>query len=226
MFDFLLPQKCIHCYSISKSSLCDSCQSELTQPTRIARYIDGVPIYSSLVYDGVIRSTIIGMKERGLRALAVYLTEILTRNLLDLHQNLKAEFIGVPIPSNKNSRRLRGFDHLSLILPKDSPKEFCEFDPRALQVIRKVKDQQQLTLKDRQKNLVNAYDFRPRLLPRSRKYVLIDDVITTGSSIRAGIAAVRAGGGEVLAATTLAHSISANSWEPALGGLRYDTSIQ
>ena len=226
MFDFLLPQKCIHCHSISKSSLCDLCQPELTQPTRIARYIDGVPIYSSLVYDGVIRSTIIGMKERGLRALAVHLTEILTRNLLDLHQNLKAEFIGVPIPSNKNSRRLRGFDHLSLILPKDSPKEFCEFDPRALQVIRKVKDQQQLTLKDRQKNLVNAYEFRPRLLPRTRKYVLIDDVITTGSSIRAGIAAVRAGGGEVLAATTLAHSISANSWEPALGGLRYDTSIQ
>ena len=208
------------------SSLCDLCQPELTQPTRIARYIDGVPIYSSLVYDGVIRSTIIGMKERGLRALAVYLTEILTRNLLDLHQNLRAEFIGVPIPSNKNSRRLRGFDHLSLILPKDSPKEFCEFDPRALQVIRKVKDQQQLTLKDRQKNLVNAYEFRPRLLPRTRKYVLIDDVITTGSSIRAGIAAVRAGGGEVLAATTLAHSISANSWDPALGGLRYDTSIQ
>ena len=208
------------------SSLCDLCQPELIQPTRIVRYIDGVPIYSSLVYDGVIRSTIVGMKERGLRALAVYLTEILTRNLLDLHQNLKAEFIGVPIPSNKNSRRLRGFDHLSLILPKDSPKEFCEFDPRALQVIRKVKDQQQLTLKDRQKNLVNAYEFRPRLLPRTRKYVLIDDVITTGSSIRAGIAAVRAGGGEVLAATTLAHSISANSWEPALGGLRYDTSIQ
>ena len=226
MFDFLLPQKCIHCHSISKSLLCDFCQSKLIRPSRLVRNIDGVPIYSSLAYEGVIRSVIIGMKERGLEALAVFLLEVLKLNLNDISRNFKVEFIGIPIPSNKHSRRLRGFDHLSLILPKDLSERICEFDPKALQVIRKVKDQQQLTLKDRQKNLVNAYEFRPRLLPRTRKYVLIDDVITTGSSIRAGIAAVRAGGGEVLAATTLAHSISANSWEPALGGLRYDTSIQ
>jgi len=226
MFDFLLPQKCIHCHSISKKLLCDFCQSKLIRPSRLVRNIDGVPIYSSLAYEGVIRSVIIGMKERGLGALAVFLLEVLTLNLHDISRNFEVEFIGIPIPSNKHSRRLRGFDHLSLILPKDLSERICEFAPKALQVIRKVKDQQQLTLKDRQKNLVNAYEFRPRLLPRTRKYVLIDDVITTGSSIRAGIAAVRAGGGEVLAATTLAHSISAKSWEPALGGLRYDTSIQ
>ena len=226
MFDFLLPQKCIHCHSSSKNLLCDFCQSELIRPPRVVRNIDGIPIYSSLAYEGVIRSAIIGMKERGLGALAVFLIEVLTLNLQDIRQNFKAEFIGIPIPSNKHSRRLRGFDHLSLIFPKDLSEEFCEFDPGALRVIRKVKDQQPLTFKDRQKNLVNAYEFRPHLLQRTRKYVLIDDVITTGSSMRAGIAAVRAGGGEVLAATTLAHSISANSWDPALGGLRYDTSIQ
>lgn len=88
-----------------------------------------------------------------------------------------------PIPSSESSIRRRGYDH-SLLLARMIDRSAQHL----LHVNRKIADQTQLTHAERHANLKGAYSAGNYFFPR---VVLIDDVITSGSSIREAIRALR-----------------------------------
>jgi|GEM_PF-446402 len=98
-----------------------------------------------------------------------------------------APYMLIPIPLSRKRFTDRGFNQSELlceaIMANDNENMF-ELIPRALKRSRNTKPQAKLKRRERLKNVKNCfYCSRPELV-RNRKIVLIDDVSTTGSTLR------------------------------------------
>ncbi len=99
--------------------------------------------------------------------------------------NAKAEFVLLPIPMTTLARSLRGFNQSELIcraiLECDIERTLL-YAPQWFEKVKETPKQSRSESKlDRMKNLENSFEADPRL---SGKYIfLIDDVVTTGSTL-------------------------------------------
>ena len=138
--------------------------------------IEGVAVHSSVLYNHSVAHILMRAKEDNDRNARKVIVDSV-RKFIPPRSTI------VPIPSSPESLRRRGFDH-SLLLAR-------AIDPRAehvLKIIRRIEDQTELSHEERYKNLHRAYVAGNYFLPR---VVLLDDVITTGSSIREALRALR-----------------------------------
>ena len=94
----------------------------------------------------------------------------------------------IPIPLSKKRFRTRGFNQCELLAmslsKKDCGKNFI-FAPNVLYKIKDTKNQ--ATIKDkleRQKNLVNCFSIKDKKFVVGKNVILLDDVTTTGSTLR------------------------------------------
>ena len=75
----------------------------------------------------------------------------------------------------------------------------------ALKLVRTVADQASLTVDQRQQNLVEAMRASPRL--SGKRVLLVDDIVTTGSTIAEAARAVAAAAAEPVAFVVLAETL-------------------
>lgn len=112
----------------------------------------------------------------------------------------------VPVPLHSSRLKNRGFNQSEWIA-----RIFISLLPdiefiNALERISKTVPQVTLPRKDRLKNLETAFSIREKIdLDRERRYVLIDDVYTTGSTVNACAKVLRKAGCKHIDFLTLAH---------------------
>lgn len=112
----------------------------------------------------------------------------------------------VPVPLHPRKRRERGFNQSHVLAERlailTSGAEVCE----ALVRVKDTESQTQFDRKRRQRNLKNAFAMREkcRLNPRLR-YILVDDVFTTGSTLNACAASLRRAGIRQIDVITFGH---------------------
>jgi len=108
----------------------------------------------------------------------------------------------VPVPLHASRRRRRGFNQADLIAHRIARRLERPFDPGLLERIRDTGTQAGLTARERRQNLVGAFHVRRSLEATRPRIALIDDVLTTGSTLEASAnALLAAGAGEVVALT-------------------------
>jgi ComF family protein len=175
---------------------------------------DGFPdTVTSSTYDPILRRLISAHKERQALALTSFLGE---RLAVSVHGLLAREpdavrtssIVLVPIPSAARTVRQRGFDATASMARLAARRLRIRYPMTvrsALTQGRRVADQAGLRAAARRENLAGA--FRLRRPISTGAVVLVDDVVTTGSSLTEAARALRAASIPVLGAATVAATV-------------------
>ena len=212
--DLLLGASCHGCGAPGWGT-CPSCRRRLAQlqpyPTTPDPCPAGFPTtVASAPYDLLLRRLIIAHKERqalGLSRLLADRVALSVHALLRLigHRSSDPVIVLVPVPSAARAVRQRGFD-ATLTLARLAGRRLRTRHPvrvvPALAQFRSVRDQAGLDARQRQRNLSGG--LRQRRTVDGALVVLIDDLVTSGSSLTEAARVIRSGGGTVLGAATVA----------------------
>ncbi|MFO7245933.1 MAG: phosphoribosyltransferase family protein [Bacillota bacterium] len=155
------------------------------------------------LYRGLLKWTVNAVKEKGQRFLLPPLAEMLARRLLA--DGVVFDLVTAP---PLDPRRLRRRGHHPALALADQLAVLCgrPFLPGALRRTRAVRAQSGLTGAQRRRNLRGAAEAVPHAARRlaGRRVLLVDDVITTGSTLDAAARALLAAGAVGVWAAVLA----------------------
>lgn len=212
--DLLLGSRCHGCGQ-PWWGICPGCRQQLASRlpffTAPVPCPDGFPVtVTSSVYDPILRRVINAHKERQALTLTSFIAE---RLALSVHVLLASEpyaaaaskIILVPIPSATRTVRRRGFDattSMARLAARRLRVRYPTAVRSALTQARRVADQAGLRAAARQENLAGAYRLRRPIATGAA--VLVDDLVTTGSSLTEAARVLRAARIPVLGAATVA----------------------
>ncbi len=168
---------------------------------------DGLSCTSLLVYKdksvgACIREAKFHGDARAFSLLSCILSDYLT-SFIGEDKALLGDIIFVPIPLSKRRIRERGFNQVTRLL-KEVKKEIPSLMiSECVKRVRDTKPQTSLIQKERVENLRGA--FVAETLSPLPHYILVDDVTTTGTTLKEGAAALRAAGAKNISCLTLAH---------------------
>lgn len=216
--DLLLGSSCHGCGEPGWG-LCARCRTDLAARTpRLVPPAVGtgsvLPTVASSPYDPLVSHLVSAHKERGALGLAPVLAGrlALSVRVLLLATAWSDPVLLVPVPSAASAVRRRGYDATATLARlaagrlRGRPPHVRSV--RLLAQRRGVRDQAGLTARERSANLAGALRLR-RLVLRApgedgSVVVLVDDVVTTGSSLAESARALQAAGVVVLGAATVA----------------------
>ena len=127
------------------------------------------------------------LKYGGMKQLGVYLGELLgneLKNYLEENDLEDFEFI-IPVPLFKTKLRERGFNQSDFICKGINEKLKIKFIPDLIRRIRHTSTQTKLNRDERIKNMKNAFELNGKYKEEisGKKLILVDDVVTTGSTV-------------------------------------------
>ena len=175
--------------------LCAACADALAHEQLVsAALTDDLVVWGAASYAGMSRQVIVAYKEHRAWGLRRPLGQVLA---LAVAASLEtsAHLLLVPMPSQTATVRERGLD-TTLALAQTAAKTLraagvpTKVDA-CLRHTRRVRDQSELSMTDRTTNLLGALVAQPR---GEGVRVLVDDLATTGSSLREAARALRVAG--------------------------------
>ena len=183
---------CLNCHTpwLDKGRRVKCCESPLT-------------LYSYGHYESPLREMILDLKFHGMTSLA----DILIERLLVVHPELKKaleDAILVPIPLHTSHERVRGYNQAALLA--DCLANFCNASVNEDIIWRSEKRHQQakLTLEKRATNVAGAFTLAEVHADQGGKLIIVDDVVTSGATVREVARTLRAGGWNVSAVVSVA----------------------
>lgn len=179
-----------YCYFCGKIEeiICHECVISNLELAKI-HYIQNVPILTMTTKDKTFSKLITSYKDEGVSNLVQPFSRMLSVGLkfFSKHQQVKV----VNIPSTVKAVQKRGFDPISLMTETAclmAGKRFI-YEKRLLVNRRERKDQASLNFQQRKLNTENAFLAN---FTEIKPVIIVDDLITTGTSISQSIFALRA----------------------------------
>jgi len=179
---------------------------------RVVLLADGVPVAAADAYTGATAEAIRAWKLGGRRGLLPALADHLAEAIAHLLAP-PGQVTLIPVPVRRASRRRRGEDLIArLALAAARQLEGCEV-AQPLRWHREVAEQVGSSPLQRRRNLFGAMAAQPT----SGALVVIDDVLTTGATMREAVRALRAAGSPSIAGAVLAATQGGRSGEHTAG---------
>jgi len=202
----LLPTQCGGC-GAPDHAVCGVCRAALAASPAAAALPGAVAdhaVWAALEYDGVVPRLLSALKEHGrtdvARALAEPLGAAVRCAIAELPPGVgSGEIALLPVPPSRRALRARGYDPLRLLLRRARPS--VPVLP-GLHVVGRPRDQAALSAVEREENLRGVLRGDGSLT--GRRVLIVDDVLTTGATLREGTRAATAAGGVVLGGIVLA----------------------
>ena len=210
VLDFIFPPSCAGC-GTTGSLICVNCQKQFVwikepiceicgQPTlksgrclpctKVPPAID--QIRAPILYTEAVTRIIHNFKYYDQFALAKPLANLMSAAIPQFNSNLFAELI-VPIPLHKKREKQRGFNQAGLLAKELGRTSNMAISYDALHRVKETSSQAKLTRKERISNMTDAFDVAGELV-QGKHILLVDDVCTTGATLFAAAAQLKAAG--------------------------------
>lgn len=197
---------CIRLLPIPQTPQCPHCSQRLPfgilpkqcrEDLRIDRLFIGGPYANPLL-----RASIDALKYDAIRDIAAPLGRILVQVIRNASSSLANSPLLLPVPLHQTRLRTRGFNQSALIARAISQETQIALSEKLVVRMRSTEQQAKLPRAQRQQNMQNVFRAIPSSDLRNRTIILVDDVITTGATMRDAARALRrAGAHEIWAAT-------------------------
>ena len=204
---YLFPPKCVFCRRVlEKDGVCEKCRDTL--PYKLPQeskenimFVDGA--WSYFHYRGDVRNAIIRYKFAGLSKYSVDFSEYV-EECINLNLDGKYDIISW-VPLSKKRKRSRGYDQAQLLA-----QEVClRIGTEPVRTLVKCRDSapqsRQTDAAGRRANILGAYELAS-VDVTGKSIVLIDDVLTTGSTVSECARVLKTYGAEKVYVVTIASS--------------------
>jgi len=200
ILDLVLPVACVGC-GASRSAFCAGCVQTCAHPLTLRVPL---PVVAYGWYAGVLRTALIRYKERGQRDLAEPLAQLLETALVRAFERAPpAGIVLVPVPSARSVARQRGGNHV-LRLAKKAGRALDLPVHALLSLQWAVRDSAGLGATQRGTNLAGAMAARHCPGGGRPSAVIVDDIVTTGTTVREAARALTEAGWHVSGAAVVA----------------------
>ena len=207
VLDLLFPPRCAFCGKLMDASgdgVCDSCKASLPfiEDDKVLRKVGGFPCAVAFYYEepvsGGVRALKFGRKSWRAKVFGRYVAQVAAGHL-------SGQFDAVTyVPVSRKRSYERGFDQARLLAQAAAKA----WGVKAEKTARKVRNNRaQSSLEDpnaRRENVKGVYAVPHPEQVRGRRFLLIDDVATTGSTLSACAGALMAAGAASVVCAALA----------------------
>jgi ComF family protein len=166
---------CLRCGLPLKGTDAETCAVCLSKPPRLDR------IRAAVGYDDISRSIALRLKYGRKTALA----RTMSRYMGPLIGNLPPDALLVPVPLHRRRLWSRGFNQSAIVARELSRRTGVSVAVDALKRIRPTPPLKGLNTRQRRRTVAGAFRARAGMELRGRTVVLVDDVLTTGSTANA-----------------------------------------
>ena len=196
----VFPIKCAVCDCIDTKYICENCTSKFQvlgdQICRICgapsltdkcrNCINDPPSFTSAravaVFENELRTAIHAMKYYGIQPVAKELSEMMINFALAHPAFFSKVDLIIPVPIHIRRERLRGFNQAVLLAEPLSRALSIHMDKKALVRNKSRRPQVDLTREQRIANVQGVFTVRYPEVVRGKNIMLVDDVLTTGST--------------------------------------------
>lgn len=212
LLSLFLKSNCPLCTRPAADEFCEYCHRQLlrSQLQNPSTFWQGeLPLFAWGAYGGILKQAIAALKYENQPQLARPFGHWLGEAWLKFPATTGIKkFTVIPIPLHPKKFQQRGFNQAELI-----SRSFCEFthykhQPLGLERIRDTKAQFGLSGQEREQNLADAFKIGKSLSqhPPTSPVLLVDDIYTTGATVRAAVQTLRKHGIEVYGLVALCAS--------------------
>lgn len=170
--DLFMPYTCRGCGRLGEI-LCECCKKYNTRAEIVEEWV-----YAVGKREGALMRVVEDYKYKSIRRTARVLAEMMDEALPEIEE----EVVIVPLPTIRKHIRERGFDHTLLLAKKLAKIRKCDYNSLLVRANKTV--QVGSDSKTRLEQAKSAYQAVSGI-DKSKTYILLDDVWTTGASMRA-----------------------------------------
>jgi competence protein ComFC len=219
--DWLFPPVCVGCGDPGEA-ICEVCRLSITRipdqhcrlcyrPLRLGGVcpscINHPPnfdqIYCFAAYSGLMRKAIRHLKYDRDLGMGRLLSKFIVPDLLDLFDDID---LVIPMPLSAERMRTRGYNQSEAITKHLVNLTGWKHSPKALRKIRNTESQVHLSVVERLANLDGAFQAETDLV-RGKRVLLLDDVFTTGATMRQASKALKTAGAMSVVSVAIARTL-------------------
>lgn len=222
IIDLVFPKQCLICNQIINSSAgfcdeciplikyipencCYNCAKEKNICTCKADRNDFDGVISVFYYLPPISQLLVGLKIKRDDKKIKLLAEILKNSVIAKYKNITFDLI-VGVPTLKTKEEKESFDRIDILCDNLSKKLKIKYDKNAIKKIKQTKKQHDLKASERYYNLIDAYAADSKSV-RGKCILLIDDILTTGSTLNICSTELKKNGAKSVYCATISTSL-------------------
>lgn len=183
LLSVFFPERCPYCRDVVRPCeiYCNECEGKIPDTTYKKKIAGVYEAMAVVPYEGIFKKAVLRLKFQKREQYAYQLAKLMAKKLTEQFGTLSFEVITY-VPLHPYDLKERGFNQCELLAKHLS--EFTKIPCEALlKKTRKNKPQHDLPADKRKKNVEGVFSPVDKTLIKSRRILMIDDIVTTGYTL-------------------------------------------